>query len=171
MNRAIEDALIELRVRHLATRATASDMVDWATAALVAGEDSPALVILAGLDRDASVFEAMPWFEKALSELGLAPVPDDDLRRAFVGSMSRSLLDGRINAEQALDQVHEHAVSPLGHPGDLSAWCFVWERLSPTDFRTLSPADVDAEARRLAGAWAGRSGLPIKPGRERGEDT
>lgn len=171
MNRAIEDALIELRVRHLETRATASDMVDWATAALVSGEDSPALVILAGLDRDASVFEAIPWFDKALSELDLAPLPDDELRRAFVGLMSRSLLDGRINAEQALDQVHEHAVSPLGHPDDLSAWCFVWERLGPGDFRNLSPTEVDIEARRLAAEWAGRSGLPIKPGGGRGDDA
>jgi hypothetical protein len=163
MNRAIEDALIELLVRHLATRATASDMVDWATVALVAGEDTPALVILAGLDRHASVFEAMPWFEKVLSELDLAPLPDDDLRRAFVGAVSRSLLDGRINPEQALDQVHEHAVSPLGHPDDLSAWCFVWERLSPGDFHSLSPTEVDVEARRLAGEWAIRTGLPTTP--------
>jgi hypothetical protein len=162
MNRAIEDALIELLVQRSETRARAADLVDWATVALVAGEDTPALVTLAGLDRDASVFEAMPWLDKTLTELGLDPMPDSDLRRAFVGAVSRSLLDGRINAEQALDQVHKHAVSPLGHPDDLAAWCFVWERLSPGDFRTLSPTQVDVEARRLAAEWGSRSGLPLK---------
>ena len=171
MNRAIEDALIELLVQQVETRATAADMVDWATAALVAGEDTASLVIRAGLDRSASVFEAKPWFDKALSELDLAPLPNHDLRRAFVGAVSRSLLGGRINAEQALDQVHKHAVSPLGHPGDLSAWCFVWERLRPGDFRTLSPTEVDVEARRLAAEWVGRSGLPIKRRGARGDDA
>jgi hypothetical protein len=163
MNRAIEDALVELLVSRLATRATATDMVEWATAALVAGETSPSLDVLAGLGHGASVFEATPWFDKALSELGIAQPPHHELRRAFVGAVSRSLLDGRISPAQALDQVHEHAVSPLGHPDDLSAWCFVWERLGPGDYRSLSPTEVDAEARRLAEEWAGRSGLPIKP--------
>jgi hypothetical protein len=162
MNRAIEDSLIELLVNHLATRATAADMVDWATSGLVAGEDTPALVILSGLDRNSSVFEVMPWFDKALSELGIAHSPPEEIRRAFVGAVSRSLLDGRITADRALDQVHEHAVSPLGHPDDLSAWCFVWERLRPGDFHSLSPAEVDAEARGLAVEWARRSGLPTK---------
>jgi hypothetical protein len=167
MNRAIEDSLIELLVSRLATRAAATDIVDWATAALVAGEASPSLDILAGLDRGASVFEAMPWFDKALSELGIAQSPDHELRRAFVGAVSRSLLDGRISPDQALDQVHEHAVSPLGHPDDLSAWCFVWERLGPGDYRSLSVAEVEAEARRLAAAWASRPGLSLKSGAAR----
>ncbi|HZI26616.1 MAG TPA: hypothetical protein VFD64_00585 [Gemmatimonadaceae bacterium] len=162
MNRAIEDALIELLVSRLATRATAADMVDWATAALVAGEASPSLDFLAGLDGSASVFDAMPWFEKALSELGIAQPPDHELRRAFVGVVSRSLLDGRISPDQALDQVHEHAVSPLGHPDDLSAWCFVWERLGPGDYRSLPPAEVKGEAHRLAAEWASRPGLSLK---------
>ena len=171
MNRAIEDGLIELLVEHVARRASAADLVDWATAALVAGEDTPALVILAGLDRGTSVFEVAPWFDKALSELNLAKVPEHELRRAFVGVVSRNLLDGRINSDQALDRVHEHAVSPLGHPDDLMAWCFVWERLGPGDHRSLSPAEVDAEARRLAGEWAGRGGLPIEPGGVGGDDA
>jgi hypothetical protein len=171
MNRAIEDSLIELLVSRLTTRATAADMVDWATAALVAGEASPSLDIIAGLDRSASVFDAMAWFDRALSELGIAQPPDHELRRAFVGAVSRSLLDGRISPAQALDQVHEHAVTPLGHPDDLSAWCFVWERLGPGDYRSLSPAEVDGEARRLAAEWANRPGLSLKSGATLDEDA
>lgn len=171
MNRAIEDGLIELLVSRLATRVTAADLVDWATAALVAGEESPSLDVLAGFDRGTSVLEAMPWFNKALSELGIAPLPDHELRRAFVGAVSRSLLDGRISADQALDQVHEHAVSPLGHPDDLSPWCFVWERLGPGDYRSLSPAEVEAGARHLAADWASRPGLSLKSGAARDNDA
>jgi hypothetical protein len=164
MNRAIEDALIDLLVSRLATRVTAADLVDWATTALVAGEASPSLEILAGVDRGASVFEAMTWFDKALSELGIARLPDHELRRAFVGAVSRSLRDGRTSPAQALDRVHEHAVSPLGHPDDLAAWCLVWEGLDPGDYRSLSPAEVEGEARRLAAEWARRPGLLLKPG-------
>jgi hypothetical protein len=171
MNRAIEDSLIGLLVSRLATRVTAADLVDWATKALGAGEESPSLDILAGFDRRTSVFEAMPWFDRALSELGIAQAPDDELRRAFVGAVSRSLLDGRISPDQALDAVHEHAVNPLGHPDDLSAWCFVWERLDPGDYRSLSPVEVEAEARRLAAEWASRPGLLLNSGAAPDEDA
>jgi hypothetical protein len=77
--------------------------------------------------------------------------------------VSRALMAGRVTSRQALDNFHQHAVTPLGHPSDLSAWCFVWEGLAPADYRELTPNDVDVEARRLAAAWAGHPGLTASP--------
>ena len=156
---ATEDALTELLVQRLHARVTSAMIVDWATDALRNGEDTPSLAILAGLDRTSSVYETMPWLDKALSELNVVPPPPAELRRAFVAVVSRALMAGRITSEQALDRIHEDVVTPLGHPADLMAWCYVWEGLGPTDFRELTPADVDVEARKLAAAWARHAGL------------
>jgi hypothetical protein len=160
MTRALEDELIALLVHRLATRASAADMIDWATEALVCGEDTPSLVILAGLDRSSSVFETSPWLDKALGELRIPVLSPSELRRAVVGVVSRELLAGRITSKVALDRIHQDAVSPLGHPDDLSSWCFVWEGLSPSDYRTLTPAEIEREASRLASDWAAFPGFP-----------
>ena len=159
MNRVLEDSLIDLLVRLTETAVTADSIVDWATDALMAGEDTPSLIILAGLPQDCSLFEATPYLDKTLAELGIVVPPPTELRRAYVGTVSRALLAGRITSDDALDSIHRRAVSPLGHPSDLAAWCFVWERLDPTDFRELPPSDVELEARRLAATWAGHPGL------------
>jgi hypothetical protein len=159
MNSVVEDSLIDLLVDRLDGRASSAAMVAWATAALVAGEDTPSLVVLAGLDGNTSVFETTPWLDKALLELNVGSPPPADLRRAFVGMVSRALLAGRMTAPEALDRIHQRAVSPLEHPDDLKAWCFVWENLHPEDYRTLAPNDVEREAGRLAAEWANHRGL------------
>jgi hypothetical protein len=69
MTRSTEDALIDLLVHRMAGRLTATAVVEWATHALVAGEDTPSLVVLAGLDRKLSVFEITPWLDKTIAEL------------------------------------------------------------------------------------------------------
>ena len=159
MNATTTDALIVLLVQRLANVMTSSSIVDWATDALEAGVETPSLVILAGLDRTSSVFETEPWLDKTLAELGVRPLSPADLRRAYVGVVSRALLEGRITSSEALDNVHQDAVSPLHHPPDLASWCYVWEHLSPVDFTELSGASRDAEARRLAAEWARHPGL------------
>jgi len=159
MNAALEDQLIDVLVRRLEASVTAASIVEWATNAMVAGEDTPSLVILAGFDHNGSVFETAPWLDKALAELHVLPPPPTELRRAYVGAVSRALVAGRLTSQQALNSIHQHAVTPLGHPPDLAAWCFVWEGLGPTDFRELSPSEVDLEARALAAQWAGRAGF------------
>lgn len=163
MNPAIEDAVIELLIQRMAATVTSASIVDWATDALVAGEDTPSLVILAGLDRASSVFETTPWLDKALAELNVLPPAPDELRRAYVGVVSRALMAGRLNSEQALESIHRQVVTPLGHPSDLSAWCYVWEGLGPTDFRELTSGDIDVEARRLAAEWVRHAGLVSAP--------
>ena len=159
MHATTADALIHLLAARLDNRVTSASIVDWATDAMLAGDEKPSLVILAGLDRNASVFEIIPWLDKTLAEFSVAPLPPADVRRAYVGVISRALLAGRITPGEALDSVHQNAVSPLGHPPDLAPWCYVWERLNPVDFSELSGTDRDVEARRLAIEWASHPGL------------
>ena len=157
MTEELQDSLVDLLVRQLDSAVTAADMVDWATAALSAGLDTPALVVLAGLPRRSSLFEAEPWFERALAELGVElPLPDD-LRRAYVGVVSRAVLARTCPSDTALDLIHRHAVNPLAHPADLAPWCYVWEGLAPSDFRTLNAAGVEHETQTLASDWARRA--------------
>lgn len=159
MNTTTADDLIVLLVQRVANVASSASIVDWATNALVAGEETPSLVVLAGLDRGSSVFETTPWLDRALVELNVHPLAPADLRRAYVGVVSRAFLDGRITLQEALDNIHQDAVSPLGHPPDLASWCYVWEGLNPRDFSPLTGANLDAEARKLAAEWARHTGL------------
>jgi hypothetical protein len=154
LNAHTRDALVDLLVRRLDGVMFAEELIDWATAALAEGLDTPALAILAGLARNSSLYEAEQWFPKVLNELQVNLTHPDTLRRAYVGAVSRALLAGKVGYQEALDRVHRHAVNPLGHPADLASWCFVWEGLHPEDYSDLSPDDTDRAARVLAQQWS-----------------
>jgi hypothetical protein len=154
MTEALHDSLIDLLVQQLDSTLSAATMVDWATSALCEDLDTPALVILAGLPRASSRFEAEPWLASALAELGVEPPPPDVLRRAYVGVVSRAVLAGTTTIAHALDLIHSRAVSPLGHPSDLQPWCFVWEGLAPSDYHSLDAVGIEHEARTLASVWS-----------------
>ena len=150
----LHDALVDLLVQQLDATLGAAAMVDWATAALCEDYDTPALVILAGLARDSSRFDVEPWLAKALAELGVEAMTPEMLRRAYVGVVSRALVARTVTCVRALDLIHSRAVQPLGHPPDLQPWCFVWEGLAPSDFRSLNTVEVEHEALSLATVWA-----------------
>jgi hypothetical protein len=152
----VQDALLDLLVRRIDRAIFADELIGWATSALVDGMDTPALVILAGLAGDTSVYEADRWFQKALSELNVSLPDPEQLRRAYVASISRALLAGKVACPDALDRVHRYVVNPLGHPADLASWCYVWEGLNPGDFTDLGPDERERAARTLAEQWADR---------------
>ena len=154
MSLELHDALLELLVQRLEGTVAAAHLVDWATDAMVYGLETESLVLLAGLHRDSAVDAATSLLDRALIELDI-PVPNPEtLRRVYVGVISRALIDGRIAIRDALDDVHERAVGPLGHPPDLTRWCLLWEGLQPDDYRSLDDQEVETEVRRLASAWA-----------------
>jgi hypothetical protein len=49
MTEELHDSLVDLLVQQLDSTISAASMVDWATAAVCEGHDTPALVVLAGL--------------------------------------------------------------------------------------------------------------------------
>lgn len=154
MSPALHDRLLDLLVRRVDGPVPGAELVDWATSALEEGVESESLVMLAGLARNSSMYEAVPLLDRGMAELKLKVPGAESLRRAYVGAVSRAILAGGIPADQALDLIHRRAVTPLGHPPDLAPWCFVWEGLHPDDYRTLDPIQQEKEARRLAETWA-----------------
>ncbi len=154
MSPDFQDALITLLVRQADHLATADEMVEWATAALAKGMETPALVILAGLPRGSSLSEADPWFQQALVQLNLSGLSPVALRRAYLGVVSRAVLAQTLDHREALDLVHRHVMNPLNHPGDLMAWCHLWEGNHPADFHDLKEQEAETETRTLARQWA-----------------
>src|SRR5687768_1603516 len=113
MTEQLHDALVDVLVRQLDATVSAASMVDWATSALCEGHDTPALVVLAGLPRASSYFEAEPWWATALAELKVQLPPPEILRRAYVGVVSRAILAGTAAPAHALELIHGRAVTPL----------------------------------------------------------
>jgi hypothetical protein len=162
MNAELSDALIMILVTRMDSAVTGDRLVEWAMAALEEDLESPALVWLAGLPRSCSLWEAGPLLDRALSELAVTPLPDaTELRRAYVGAMSRQLLSQRVSVSVALDCIHKFAVSPLNHPHDLTSWCFAWEGLDDSrEYLTMTDKETDERARELATAWAAAKHWP-----------
>ena len=154
MSPELHDVLMDLLVRRLDGAVTAGQLVDWATDTLVSGLETESLILLAGLPRDSAVYDAGALLDRSLAELDISVPNTETLRRVYVGVISRALLDRRLTSRDALDHIHERAVGPLGHPPDLTRWCLLWEGLQPDDYRSLDDEEVEAEARRLASAWA-----------------
>ena len=154
MHQALGDELVTLLVARSNEAASGEPVVEWAVHALEAGLESAALIELAGLPRTASVFDAGPLLDRALRELGIAPPDLEELLRAYVGVISRALLEGKLAVAAVLDDVHATVVSPLRHPDDLRPWCYLWESLDPVELRSLEPYEVASKTRRLAEAWA-----------------
>ena len=122
MNAALQDALLEILVVRMDGAPTGASLVDWATRALAEGLDSESLVYLAGLPGDCSVFDAGPLLDRSLAELGQVVPPAAELRRAYVGAVSRALLGGTIDVESALDRIdrarcRHSIIQPTWHPG------------------------------------------------------
>jgi hypothetical protein len=154
VNPALHDVLLDLLVSRLDGRATAAQLVDWATHALETGVETESLVRLAGMPCDSSIYDATPLLDRCLTELDIEVPNTETLRRAYVGMISRAFLAGKVKTGDALERVHQRAVGPLGHPPDLTRWCLLWEGLQPDDYRSLDDDEVEAEVRRLASAWA-----------------
>jgi hypothetical protein len=165
MNAQLSDALIEILVTRIDSAITGAHLVEWAVAALEQEVESTALVWLAGLPPYCTLSEASPLLDRALTELGLTPLPDaTDLRRAYVGAMSRRLLADRVSARVALDRIHQFAVSPLNHPADLAPWCFAWEGLDDSqEYRIMTEGEAAERARELATTWATATHWPPSP--------
>jgi hypothetical protein len=147
------DGLLDLLVRRLEDQVAGAQLVDWAVEAVQQGVEADALILLAGLSRDCSIYEAGPLLDRGLAELDVLVPDPETLRRAYVGAVSRFLLEGRVATDLALDRIHRWAVTPLNHPPDLAPWCFLWEGLHPTSYESLDPDQVAAEASRLASLW------------------
>ncbi|QIP87558.1 hypothetical protein GLX30_30025 [Streptomyces sp. Tu 2975] len=131
----------------------ASDVVDAACDALVAGLDTPGLRVLAACTRAEADHDIHALLPEALDELGLTfyPVAGDAGQEAAVRALARRMLAGELTPRQFTFRIHER----FGHELPLT------ERLAELDDeydiidhgdRTVDQVDaeVTAEAGRLA---------------------
>ncbi|WP_257133493.1 MULTISPECIES: hypothetical protein [unclassified Streptomyces] len=140
---------------------SASEVVDAACDALVAGLDTPALRILAARTRAEADYDVYDLLAPALEELGLTfhPAVGEAAQEAVVRALARRMLAGDMKPWEFTFRIHQR----YGHELPLT------ERLAELDDeygileygdRTVDQVDaeVTAEARRLAGAVARATG-------------
>ncbi|WP_244206727.1 hypothetical protein [Streptomyces swartbergensis] len=130
----------------------ASDVVNAACDALVAGLDTPGLRILAACTRAEADYDVPELLPEALDELGLTcyPVTSDAGREGVARALARRMLAGELTPRDLTSRVHQR----YGHELPLT------ERLAELDdeYDVLEygnatvdqvDAEVTAEARRL----------------------
>ncbi|MFJ3660299.1 hypothetical protein ACIPPM_07495 [Streptomyces sp. NPDC090119] len=131
----------------------ASDVVDAACSALVAGLDTPGLRILAACTRAEADYDVPHLLPEALDELGLTfyPFADEAGQEAAARALARRVLAGELTPREFAFRMHQRH----GHEPALT------ERLAELDDKygileygdravAQVDAEVTAEARRLA---------------------
>jgi hypothetical protein len=146
----------EVLVLLLGEQPLGASAVEWATSALAEGFDSPALRSLAGLDLEqvARTAEAKPLVEAALRQIGVSDLSFEEAARRYLREVALAVVHGQLEPRLAADLVHSRVVSPLHHPKDLMAWCYVWEGNAADCSRQLEPAEEDAEIMSVARHFA-----------------
>src|ERR1043166_2761635 len=129
-------------------------LVDWATDQLVAGQDSPHLRILAGLngnDRE----EIQAFFAKALTDLGI-PLPDREQCLIYrCGDVARDILKGAISPLTAFNLLGQITME-VKYPAVLRCWTQL-----ETDLEAMDDAEVPVAEREGAVRDACKHFLPL----------
>lgn len=146
----------EVLVLLLGEQPFGSSAVEWATSALAAGFDSPALRSLAGLDLEQVVqsSEAKPLVEAALRQIGVPELTFEEAARRYLREVALGVVSGQLAPRLAANLVHSRVVGPLQHPKDLMAWCYVWEGNTADCSRPLEAGEEDAEIMSVARRFA-----------------
>jgi hypothetical protein len=139
--------------------------VQWAVEALAAGYDVPSLRILAGLDLDGwpNSFETETLMDTALRELGV-PVTDRNSRAlAYVRDVASAIVARDIAPQEGANLIHRRVIVALNHPGDLQAWCCLWEGNAADGSRSLEDSEIDRAIVDYAGAFLRGAVIPPSP--------
>ncbi|MFE4634545.1 hypothetical protein ACFRJ1_14400 [Streptomyces sp. NPDC056773] len=155
---ALQDHAALWRVGEL----SASEVVDSACAALVAGLDTPHLRILAACTRAEAHYDVHDLLPPALAELGLTfhPAGGEAGQEAAVRALARRMLAGELEPWELTFRIHRR----YGHELPLA------ERLTELDdeYGMLEDGDeatahIDAEVMAEAGRLTNHSTVPAEP--------
>ncbi|WP_262387144.1 hypothetical protein [Streptomyces sp. TRM49041] len=131
----------------------ASDVVNAACDALVAGLDTPGLRILAACTRAEADYDVHDLLPAALDELGLAfyPVGSEAGQEAAARALARRMLAGELTPREFAFRIHQRHGHELPLTERLAELDDEYDILEYGD-RTVDQvnAEVTAEARRLA---------------------
>jgi hypothetical protein len=133
--------LLNIVLKRRLGRLAAADLVAWAVSALWAGQDSDNLRRLAGLDvgEQARLSDAENLFDAALGDVGLS-LPDENAAvREYVRALAQEIVAGQAAPQAQVARIHHEILSPLDHPPELMAWCYVGDSLRPREGWNLNP--------------------------------
>lgn len=142
--------LLDILVKRATDIVAAEDYVHWAIFSLEQGADTPNLRILASLPTLTWPSEAEFYFNWAVAELQIHIGTDAEILREYAKQIARKILTGELAAETGAGIIECQVVSPLEHPDDLMAWCYLSGGLEPTTFATLTGSELDEAIRRQA---------------------
>jgi hypothetical protein len=98
-----------------------SDVVDWAVDALTSGWDSPALQVLAGLDKPPNEFEVDRYVERMLSELGVEMPRGAQVVNLYVVAIARDILAATISPYDGAREMFR-VCTATNYPQELRSW-------------------------------------------------
>ena len=121
------------------------DAVRWAVDALADGYDVPSIRTLAGLDLDGwpDSGEAEALVEAALRELGVGDTDRHSRALEYLREVAAAIVAGDIAPQEGANLIHRRVISPLNHPVDLQAWCFLWEGNAADCSTSLEDSEID----------------------------
>jgi hypothetical protein len=92
-------------------------------------------------------------FRQALAELGIRVPSRETALRWHLAALARQILSGELTPQRGIDRIHREIVTPLKHPKDMQAWCFLWSG-SSADGKPYFPEEQRPSAiLRVAADW------------------
>jgi len=145
-------AALPLEVRRLLVnlwtgKTDGKSLVDWATDQLVAGKDSPALRILAGLS-GADSREVQEYFQKAVAELRIEFPNKHDCLVCCCGDIAREVIANRTPALHAYASLWQ-ITSELNYPSELRCWAQLEMDLAMMEDRGASVTEQETAVRQV----------------------
>jgi len=132
--------------------ATGEDHVDWALAALEAGQDSEHLRMLAGLGTNPHWQDVRDYFERAREELGQELPPVGQVIPLFVSDVAQGIVDGTVAPLLGCREIY-HALQVEGVQVpqlEYEAWLYLEDGLEPGTYQELAGAALTEAIRREA---------------------
>lgn len=147
--------LVELRkliVHKAMGLATGEDHLDWALAALEAGQDSEHLRMLAGLGAYPHWQEVRDYFGLALEELGLELPPVEQIMPEYVRDVAGGIVSGTINPNAGCREIYWALLTDRLQvtQEEFEAWLYLGDGLEPGTYRSLRGAELGEAIRREA---------------------
>lgn len=86
------------------------DLPQLAIAALLEGYDTPALIILAGLDKTDEAFEKEKYFNEVLKELNISILSKRDACISYALVITDEIIAGRKEVIKGVDEIYRQAI-------------------------------------------------------------
>lgn len=135
----------------------AREYAEWATARLLAGDDSPSLRVLAGLDEEQNLFVLHDWLRRTATELQIEMHEGKDARISFIAGMAEEALESKRPWRHVTDAAYglwQSSCDPeLKLLARLEEACRWLGEAEFPDLPVRTEADAELVFRREAESW------------------